>query len=380
MRRLLSVVDVPAFIELVLTRHRIGSIVHAVLGKLPAQDLPPGLIGPLAEAARHNAVKALQAIRTHIMLARWFADAGIDWLPFKGTTLALRYYLDASVRQVNDLDIWVPADRLAQARAILREHGLQVLDANIHGDLAARGKRHSAYLAAYYHEEQHYSPEFGRLELHWRLADNPYQFRLAPAGILANADTIQVGGASVRVMSDMDLLMYLCEHGARHGWNRLKWLADLPRVLADRAWDWPTVLGRARQVGCYQSLILGLALCQDLFGWCPPPEVRKAIAQSRRLPLALRLIRKSWDAPALAKSVPFAQVARIVLQELALNVLLTNTPRSVVHQVWRYLLSPNDLRVMRIPDRWFGLYYLMRPALILARRASGVRNRAESSP
>ena len=184
----------------------------------------------------------------------------------------------------------------------------------------------------------------------------------------------------LRVMRDMDLLLYLCEHGARHGWSRLKWLADLPRVLADRGWDWPTVLGGARQVGCNQSLILGLALCQDLFGWSPPPEVRKAIAQSRRLPLALRLIRKSWDAPAPAKSVPFAQVARIVLQELALNVLLTNTLRSVVHQIGRYLLSPNDLRVMRIPDRWFGLYYLMRPVLILARRASGVRNRAESSP
>ena len=378
-RRLLGLVDVPAFVDLVVTRHRIGSIVHAVLCRLPAQELPPGLMEPLSQAARHNAVKALQAKRTHIMLARWFAEAGIDWLPFKGATLALRYYQDASTRQVNDLDIWVPADSLAQVRAILGEHGLRVLDANIHGDLAARGKRHSAYLAAYYHEEQHYSPEFGRLELHWRLADNPFQFRLAPEWILANADMMQVGSASVRVMKHMDLLLYLCEHGARHGWSRLKWLADLPRVLADRAWDWPTVLGRARQVGCYHSLILGLALCQDLFGWYPPPEVREAIALSRRLPFAQRLIRQSWDAPALTKSVPFAQVSRIVLQELALNAMLTNTLRSVAHQIWRYLLSPNDLRVMKIPDRWFGLYYLMRPVLIVARRAIGVRNSAQSS-
>ena len=66
-RRLLAVVDVLAFVDLVLTRHRVDSIVFAALGNLPAQDLPPGLMGPLSEAARHNAVKALQATRTHIM-------------------------------------------------------------------------------------------------------------------------------------------------------------------------------------------------------------------------------------------------------------------------------------------------------------------------
>jgi Uncharacterised nucleotidyltransferase len=370
-RRLLGVVDVAAFCELAVTRHRIGSLVHAALCKLPASDLPPGLMAPLAEAAKLNAVKVLQAMRTHIMLARWFAEAGVDWLPFKGITLAVRYYGDSSARHVNDLDIWVPAGSLDRARTTLREHGFRELGAHIHGDLAARGERHAAYLASFYHEEQQYNPEFGNLELHWRLADDPSQFRLAPEQILANADTIKIGSASVRVMSDPDLLLYLCDHGARHGWSRLKWLADLPRVLAHGAWDWPQVLGRARQLGCYQSLVLGLALCRDLFGWSPPAELSTAIARSRRLTLALRLMRHSWDAPAPTNAVPFAQVVRQVLRELALNVLLTSSPRSVLYQLWRYLLSPNDLRVLRLPDRWFGLYYLMRPALILARRASG---------
>ena len=378
-RRLLGVIDVAAFCELAVARHRIGSLVHAALCKLPASDLPPGLMAPLSEAARLNAVKVLQAMRTHIMLTRWFAEAGVDWLPFKGITLAVRYYGDSSARHVNDMDIWVPADRLDRARTTLREHGFRELGTHIHGDLAARGKRHAAYLAAYYHEEQQYNPEFGNLELHWRLADDPFQFRLAPEQILANSEMIKIGSASLRVMSDPDLLLYLCDHGARHGWSRLKWLADLPRVLAGRAWDWPQVLGRARRLGCYQSLVLGLALSRDLFGWSPPAEVSTAIARSRRLTLAMRLMRHSWDAPAPTNAVPFAQVAKQVLRELALNALLTSSPRSVLYQLWRYLLSPNDLRVLRLPDRWFGLYYLMRPALILARRASGVRRSAPST-
>jgi hypothetical protein len=374
MRRLLRIVDVQTFVDLVVTRHRIGPLVHAALCGLPRQDLPAGLMEPLAEDARHNAVKALRA-RTHIMLARWFAEAGIDWMPFKGTTVALRYYQDASTRQVNDLDIWVPTDRIPQARAILSKHGFRVLDADIHGDLAARGKQHSAYIEAYFHEEQHYSSEFGLLELHWRLADNPFQFRLEPEQILANADMIRLGNASVLVMRDIDLLLYLCDHGARHGWSRLKWLADLPRVVSDRAWDWSRVLGRAHEAGSYQTLIIGLALCEDLFAWRPPPAVLGAIAMSRRLPVALRVIRQSWNAPAATKLIPFPQVVRLIQRELALSLLLTDNFLSVVYQLRRYLLSPNDLQVIKLPDRWFGLYYLMRPVLTLVRRASALRRR-----
>ena len=91
-----------------------------------AQDLPPGLMAPLSEAARHNAVKALQAKRTHVMLARWFADAGIDWLLFKGLSVSQRYYGDFALRQVNDLDIWVPEPKLLQARALLEARGFHL--------------------------------------------------------------------------------------------------------------------------------------------------------------------------------------------------------------------------------------------------------------
>ena len=378
-RRLLGEVDVPAFVALVVTRHRIGSLVQSVLSGLPAQDLPPGLMAPLSEAATLNAVKVMQAMRAHALLARWFAEAGVDWLPFKGITLAVRYYVAPSARHANDLDIWVPAGQLDQARAVLHEHGFRELGAHIHGDLAARGKKHAAYLAAHYHEEQQYNPEFGKLELHWRLADDPFQFQLPADQILANADRLQLGGASLPVMCDVDLLLYLCNHGARHGWSRLKWLADLPRVLASRTWDWLQVMGRARQLGCHPSLLLGVALCRDLFAWQPPAEVGTAIARSWRLPLALRLMRSSWDAPVPGNEMPLAQAAPQVLRESAFNALLTSSPRSVAYQSWRYLLSPNDLRLLRLPDRWFGLYYPLRPALMIARRARGLRKAGSSS-
>lgn len=379
-QRLLLLIDVSNFLELVTTRHRVGSIVHAALSKLPLQVVPPGLMEPLANAFRINAVRALQAQRVHVLLARWFAAAAIEWFPFKGTTLALRYYQDPSTRHVNDLDIWVGPGSLALACTVLIDNGFRENEASIHTDLAARGKRHAAYVASYFHEEQYLSAEFGSLELHWRLADNPYQFKINPASLLAKAETIQIGDAKISVMNDVDLLLYLCDHGARHGWSRLKWLADLPRVLNSSTWDWSAVLNQARQAGCRQSLILGLALCRDLFGWHPPAVIGSEMARSFRLPAALGLMRQSWAAPAATKAQPMAQVAALVLREMTMSILLANGLRAVGYQIKRYLLSPNDLLFMKVPDRWFGLYYWVRPLTVAARRAGAKPNSASRLP
>jgi hypothetical protein len=62
-------------------------------------------------------------------------------------------------------------------------------------------------------------------------------------------------------------LLYLCAHGARHSWFRLKWLVDLPYVLQSKAWDWPALFAKARRMGCADALLLGLVLSQRLLGW-----------------------------------------------------------------------------------------------------------------
>ncbi len=367
--------DVAAFLDLAIVRHRVGPLVHALLSSLPPGALPTGLLPPLAACARANAVKVLQAQRAHVLLSRWFAEAGLDWLPFKGITVALKYYADPSVRHVNDMDVWVPPSLLPQARDLLLGHGYQQLDGSLHGDLAARGPRHAAYLASYYHEEQLYSPELGHLELHWRLADNPFQFRLAPESLRKRAVPLRLGPAELQVMNDVDLLLYLCDHGARHGWARLKWLVDLPRVLDSRVWDWDDLFARASAARCHHSLLLGLALSAQHLGWRAPPEVQRLLDRSRTLPLAMWLVGRFWRAPAGDETLRFHQIAALVFRELGMSLLLTNSWRSVIHQINRYLLSPKDLQVLELPDRWFGAYYVLRPFLVLARRTRALVQR-----
>lgn len=361
--RLLPLIDVPAFVDLVITRHRIGPLVHARLQQVDATLLPPGLMAPLAAEARRNAIKAMQAQRTLLLFERWFGEARIPWLAFKGCTTGLRYYGDAGLRHVNDHDVWVPAEHLAGARAVLSAHGLRWDPAETCWDLAQRGPRHRRFLMRHQFEESHRSAEHGKVELHWQLTDNPHLFRLQPEDLLQGGDRLATGGGTLPVMNDVDLLLYLCEHGGRHCWYRLKWLADLPQLLHHRAWDWPVVLQRAEAAGCTRSLLLGLALARDLFGWPVPAELAQRLHPSLAQRMLCSTVAMGLAAPANWWSEPHALPLRWHARWTLNRLLLLSHWRAGVDVLWRISLNPQDLRVLALPDRLFGLYRLLRPLL-----------------
>jgi hypothetical protein len=367
-QRLLPQIDVPAFLQLVLRRHRIGPLTLNALKQVPAEWLPEGLMAPLTADAQANRHKAMRSVRTHVLLDRWFRAASIPWMPFKGISVALRYYGDVSLRQVNDLDIWVPQDRLEDARRVLGENGFAWDPCETAWDLADRGPRHRNYLVRYHYQERHHSADCGLIELHWQLTDNRHQFRLAPHELLIQSDVITMGGAELQLINDTDLLLYLCEHGSRHGWYRLKWLADLPQLLEQRTWNWEATLRRASEAGCQGSLLLGLSLARDLFGWSPPPVLAWQLRRRHSLRMQTGVVHFGLEAPHSWWSVPYALPLRWHLRLIASRVLLLGGWQALGTILWRYSLSPNDLRVAPLPDRWFFLYRLARPLLHGLRR------------
>ncbi|CAD5372617.1 conserved hypothetical protein [Rubrivivax sp. A210] len=364
---LLRRLDVRSFLELVIERHRIGPLVHAVLARLPARDLPAGLMPSLAEVARGNAVRYLGARRAHILLARWFDQAGIAWMPLKGLSLAERCYADPAQRHVNDLDVWVPAADLGRARQLLLSRGFCAEPGDGHWRMAQRGPRHLRFLMDYFHEERLVSADLGVLELHWRLTDTPDRFALGPQDMLTRASHVGRDGHRLGVLDDTDQLLYLCEHGGRHGWCRLKWLADLPRLLA-QPWDWAQVLARARELRCERQLLLGCALCEALFAWAPDPAVRARLRRAGSLPLLAGLVQQTLQVPiGYHESGARVSLAWLV-RDFTRSLLLSGSPAALATQVWRRALSPHDMLACPVPDRWFALYYLLRPLLFMKRR------------
>ena len=342
--------------------------------ELGAEALASAAASPLAAEARHNALKAMQGLRTLLLFERWFGEAGIPWLTFKGCTTGLRYYGDAGQRHVNDHDVWVSPAQLDEARAVLSAHGLKWDPEETCWDLAERGPLHRRFLERHQFEETHRSAEHGKVELHWQLSDNPHLFRLQPEQLLLEGERLAAGDATLPVMNSVDLLLYICEHGGRHGWYRLKWLADLPRILDHCAWDWPAVLRRAEQAGCTRSLLLALALARDLFGWTIPAALTRHLRPLLAQRLLSRTVAIALGAPGVWWSEAYALPLRWHVSWTLSRLLLMGSWRAGVDVLWRISLNPHDLRVLALPDRLFPLYRLLRPLLRGVRRWRGARS------
>jgi len=178
------------------------------------------------------------------------------------------------------------------------------------------------------------------LDLHWGVGWSPRDDRAVAGALWAESRRVQRWGVTLRAMSPEWELLTLAVHAARHGWQRLKWLADVHDFCATYPLDWPKVRRTAEQFGWLSALERTLGACQLLLGTPAPPDLTPlppvlddpSTAQSadRGILLPLRVI-DSW--PARARYL--------------LGVLLMPTLA--------------ERRLVRLPSMLRWLYYPLRP-------------------
>ena len=164
-------------------------------------------------------------------------------------------------------------------------------------------------------------------------------------------------------------LLYLCAHGARHSWFRLKWLVDLPYVLQSKAWDWPALFAKARRMGCEDALRLGLVLSQRLLGWVPPAEVTAWLAAGRNMDWACREVEFALAEPAeWAEPGQVPTPMRVRWRQRIYKWRLYRSWRARFYELARMGTGPEDWQLLPLPDALFWLYFALRPVLILWRK------------
>ena len=169
------------------------------------------------------ATRSLAQFRQLADLVAAFADAGVTALPYKGPLLSWRLYGDAALRSSTDLDIVVERDEYERARAVLVARGL----APRRGHTRAQERSLFRWLG---------HASFGTgdatfVELHWRFAPHKFPYALSPRDAIARSRSVQVAGRSLRMMSDLDLVVTLAMHATMHVVERLEWLAGFARAF-----------------------------------------------------------------------------------------------------------------------------------------------------
>jgi hypothetical protein len=342
-------------------RHRIAGLVHEALAAA-AIVVPAVTAERLAAQARRIAKRNLLLAFETVRLQRAFDAARIPSIVLKGIALAQLVYGSLQTKHTRDIDFLVPPDCAEAAVQILEREGYALSPQT--GRLSAAQRqsvfRHTREIELFHRDNA--LP----LELQWRAAANPVLLRGVDACSGAQDVTISAG-FRLRTLAQADLFAYLCVHGARHAWSRLKWLADINALLAGSDADTMRLYRHARHIGAGLCAGQALLLCHRLFDLALPAALAEDLCANKRIEKLVAVGLAAMRAPHAETAVDagIAGVARSVRTQFLLG------------QGWAFhsaqcrvaLAGATDVVRFPLPRPFYFLYPVLRLPLWLWRRA-----------
>ena len=353
---------------LLVDRHRVAPLVWRRLQALPAGSVDEAVLEALRGRVEANTRKALLQVREMLLLRERLQASGIAWLVFKGPVLAMQAYGDLGLRHAGDLDVLITEQDVSAAEALVEALDYQ----RVSPGFALSPRQRRAFCERFadygYLHRQHYL----HVELHWRLFYNRHLLPLDGAEINAAADSQQVAGVNLAAMAWSDLMLYLCAHGAKHGWFRLFWLVDVDRLMQGCSVSrQQALLQRAVELGVERMLLQALVLAHRLLATPVAPLLLRA---AERDAAVTRLVAMALDAisgPAVRWS---DEGGRSLRQAWRMMVYALRLRRGWAYR-WRemtgVLVNPPDWQRLRLPDALFFLYLPLRPLLRWSRDKGG---------
>lgn len=321
------------------------------------QTLPPEVKTVLVEQLHTHLQRNMFLTQRLLKIVELFNSSDISILPFKGPLLAVQAYGDLSSRQYVDLDILVQPKHLESAVQLLRSAGYEPIS-NI-----------SWFNKTNWHlsdkKDIYFRSDDGlvNIELHWKLSGSHFALPLEMNGLWARLEDISLAGVGLKTLAFDDLIIYLCLHGSRHGWERFGWICDLNElILSHEAIDWEQLIKKARDLGCEKVLGLGIYLVHDFFGHGFSFSDWQKIEADQMLQSCAKKIRgQLFTESHVVMGLGDRYAYHLKLKEDRLDKWKLH----LHYTLWylRIIFTPRtiDTNIFKFPRALEPLYYLMRP-------------------
>lgn len=225
--------------------------------------LPAAVQQSVLEARLRAATYQSNTLESLSNIARELKATGIPYAVLKGTYLYELLYRDLFPREYGDIDLLVPAARVADAVSVLEKAGYT-------GE-GMRADGHSVMPRWHFHAVLTSGKPGGLpIELHRSLVDRANLYRIKHAELFGRLTDYRVGQFGFTVLAIEDQFIYLCLHVAKHGtlnaiglrngfspeWfcdpaagNRLLWFLDIECLLQKHRhkMDWPAIVERLQR-------------------------------------------------------------------------------------------------------------------------------------
>lgn len=345
-------------------RHRVAPLLLRGLQASGSPDLPADALAELRRQALDAAKRSLAQTAEVGRLSRRFVRAGIRMLALKGVVLSAQLCEDSGLRDPRDIDLLVAPQDFAGAEALLRETGYRRSGPSLSVRQDAAYRRWIKD-AAYVHAATGLW-----VELHHRLSDNPALVPCDFAQLWREREEVALGGGVAATLPRRYLAFYLCLHGAGHCWEELRWLVDLAAALREPGAAEATVAA-AEAAGLAAPILHALLLAHDWLAVAVDERLLARARADRHVRRLDRILAHFYAGPAwhrMPRRGSLAALPRYTLWLRLYTYSLKADWRYWRYQVMREFVTPADWQLVRLPDRLFWLFSVIRPIGWLVRR------------
>jgi hypothetical protein len=234
--------------------HRVFPLLYKNIKENLPDSVPDRIVEKLKKNYVNNATKNLYFSGFLIKVMNLLEAHDIMAVPFKGPVLAQDIYGDLELRQFSDLDILVSDNDAVNAWIIFIKNGFQP-------QLDLDNNQKYKYVKT----EDNISFSKGNIyvELHWEMSGIYLSKPLTLDHVSQELGKIFFVNREISNLCSEQLLVYLCVHGAKHGWGNIGQVCCVAGILKKNL-DWDRIEKFALNWKCQKMLKLGLYLSWTL--------------------------------------------------------------------------------------------------------------------
>ncbi len=303
-------------------------------------------------------LKQMKLTQVTFSILSAFNESGIRVIPFKGQLLSKKLFNSYTFRESQDIDLLIHSEDLLLANAILKRNGFTCeLEIQNWKDWHVKWlKRISPDLL--------YVSKQGKVkvELHWSLFSQAGIYPKKTAEIFLDAQKSNNQIDEVAVLTNEDELLYLCIHGTKHSWFRIKWLLDIRQILINSISDinWQEISDISKRNNNYPTLVSSLLLVHLLFN-TPLPKFFSTdeLSDETIFDLIEDAINTLSD-----ENLIHDPINNRMKQYKKLNYSLGG----LKSYLWTFLLTKDDFKLLQLPPSLFWLYFPLRPFMSIYKK------------
>mgnify|MGYP000880602807 CR=1 FL=1 len=247
--------------------HRLTQLLYWNLKDFP--EVPETILNNLKKSFDANVQRNLFLFGELLKILKSFESENIRAVPYKGPVLAICAYGNISLRQFDDLDIFVDKENVPKVKKILISQGYKP-------QFELDGFMQKRFLKSQ-REYKFFNPETNvHVEIHWQFQGVPFSLSGDPK-FLEDFERVKINNKKVLSLKPENMLIVSSVHAAGHLWERLSWICDTSRLVESHEMDWDYLREKANELGIERVLKVNLALAVDLFDLKLPDAILKYV-------------------------------------------------------------------------------------------------------